>query len=408
MRLLLKTCLLTLLPTAAAMAGDGGRWMPRAPMIDVRQEPVGEQLDGKIYIFGGLIAPNRSTDKGEVYDIATDQWSPTAPMPKPRDHSASGVLNGKIYVIGGYNATFAARDTVYVYDPATDTWDDGPALPERIGAARAVTYNNRIYVFGGSDPDHEPVDSLLILDESGNWSYGAPLPTAREHVAVALVDDAVYAIGGRIEFHGAGIGCNERYDIATDTWTIVAPMMSPRSATAIATWGNRIMVAGGEIAGSLEINEIYNTETDIWTRHENMALPRHSIPAITLEDGIFCAGGGLKPGVGATNYVDVFVPGPSFEGTGSCPGLMSFESHGGTPGGYLVAFFGADRGTQSLFNGSVELGLDASAQIGAISRSDAQGRWGFSGDVPPALCGQLSFQVLDFATRSVSNVLDLE
>ena len=40
---------------------------------------------------------------------------------------------------------------------------------------------------------------------------------------------------------------NERYDPATDTWSVMTPMPTARSAPAHATFGRRIFVMGGEV-----------------------------------------------------------------------------------------------------------------------------------------------------------------
>jgi N-acetylneuraminic acid mutarotase len=58
-------------------------------------------------------------------------------------------VNGKIYAIGGYNDSSGCLSTVEEYDPATDTWTTKTPMPTtRAGLAIGVV-NNKIYAIGG-------------------------------------------------------------------------------------------------------------------------------------------------------------------------------------------------------------------------------------------------------------------
>jgi len=63
------------------------------------------------------------------------------------------------------------------------------------------------------------VDSGAPIDQtaSGTWSTRAPLPTARQEVAVAALGERIFVVGG----FGAGAAADatvEAYDVATDRW----------------------------------------------------------------------------------------------------------------------------------------------------------------------------------------------
>src|SRR4029450_1492116 len=80
-------------------------------------------------------------------------------MPRPAHHAALAAANGKIYVCGGFVApekspvpVGAARhpvDDVWEYDPAADSWKALAPLPGKRGAAVAVEVRGKIYVIGG-------------------------------------------------------------------------------------------------------------------------------------------------------------------------------------------------------------------------------------------------------------------
>ena len=85
----------------------------------------------------------------------------------------------------------------------------GVPLEERCcSSARAtgVYAPKRIYVIGGWNYNVNPSNLNQVYDPaSSTWTTGAPMPTARDGLCVAVVDDALYAIGGTVRTR------NERY-----------------------------------------------------------------------------------------------------------------------------------------------------------------------------------------------------
>ncbi len=84
-----------------------------------------------------------------------------------------------------------------VYDPATNTWDKGPRIEPR-GTAGAVVYCGDIYVFGGESQDRGESlgDVLRLKHPQAAWEQAAIMPTPRNFARAALLDDAVYIVGG--------------------------------------------------------------------------------------------------------------------------------------------------------------------------------------------------------------------
>lgn len=68
-----------------------------------------------------------------------------------------------------------------------------------------MVYDNRMYVFGGSDGEGRMYNDIWAFDfQTRTWNQipaAGFIPTAREHCAAALVDDALYVIGGRDPDH---------------------------------------------------------------------------------------------------------------------------------------------------------------------------------------------------------------
>jgi N-acetylneuraminic acid mutarotase len=112
------------------------------------------------------------------------------------------------------------------------------------------------------------------------------MATKRGLLKVAVVDDRLYAIGGRAD-SGEFLRTVERYDPRRDTWQTVAPMHTGRGNPAVAVVGDRIfVVGGGSPDGALRTTEVYDPEADRW-RLLDVLLPagRASFSAARLSGG---------------------------------------------------------------------------------------------------------------------------
>jgi N-acetylneuraminic acid mutarotase len=99
---------------------------------------------------------------------------------------------------------------------------------------------------------HRAVATNEVYDPATDrWMARNPMPTARNHSAVGVVNGKIYVIGGRVGSVFMSTGSNtdivEEYDPARDQWGgIRAPMPTPRSGGAWGVHNGRIYVAGGE------------------------------------------------------------------------------------------------------------------------------------------------------------------
>jgi hypothetical protein len=103
-----------------------------------------------------------------------------------------------------------------IYDPEKDAWIFGPSLPTAVsgaaaGATTGIRAPERIYVIGGA-PNIEATNVNQVYDPQNNtWALGEPMPTARSHLAIAVVNDLLYAIGGRPYGIALPLNTNEQY-----------------------------------------------------------------------------------------------------------------------------------------------------------------------------------------------------
>lgn len=212
-------------------------WETKAPMPSVRVELQANVVDGKIYLIGGGLPAIRDfpnpTNLNEVYDPAKDSWMEMTPIPTPVKDYASAVVDNKIYIIGGARGTYPTPNStlnlVQIYDTRTNQWSQGKPMPVSVRNAAAIATAGllapkRIYVFGGDTENTgalkqgvsyvtyatSPTNITQVYDvETDKWSFGASMLSSRFDLAVANVNDAIFALGG---YNGSAYSsANEKY-----------------------------------------------------------------------------------------------------------------------------------------------------------------------------------------------------
>ena len=121
---------------------------------------------------------------------------------------------------------------------------------------------------GGSNIDavFSSVERYDTLTNS--WTTVAPMSTARERHAVAVLDGKLYACGGWNEANTA-LTSVERYDPDTNTWETVAPMKTARSESSAAVLDGKLYVAGGQselfdMSAIVSTVERYDPSANVW------------------------------------------------------------------------------------------------------------------------------------------------
>lgn len=288
---------LTLLAAPAA-AQDGGTWTKGTPVIEARAEIGMAEAGGKVFIVGGYNSPAELL----VYDIAADRWSRGAALPRPVHHPAAVGLDGKLYAIGGYVDGWGPSDDLLEYDPAADRWQKLPPMPTARGALAAAVIDGKIHAVSGvgpvrgerkNSPAHEVYDRA-----TRQWTKRAPIPTPRDHLAVAALGGKLYAIAGRVDgSYGRNLADNEAYDPKTDRWEKKAPIPTARSGIAAAVLNGRIIVVGGEgTGGTFKEVEAYDPAADRWTALAPLPSPRHGLGAVAIGSRLHVIAGGPTPG----------------------------------------------------------------------------------------------------------------
>ena len=147
-------------------------------------------------------------------------------------------------------------------------------------------------------------------------------PNARDHFQTVVVQDKLYAIGGRLS---GGVGTIFKplipevdvYDFNTQSWSSLPAnqnLPTPRGAPSVVNFEGKIVVIGGEVetevidgntvSDALAITEQYDPVTQSWERLPDLNFKRHGTQAIVSGPGIFTLAGSPKLGGGAQKNME--------------------------------------------------------------------------------------------------------
>ena len=289
-------------------------------------------VDGKIYLIGGTLFGNErrgpfGMSLVEVYDPETNTWQRLADMPTARSDPKTAVVDGKIYVLAGYEArdrrmNFKFLNVVEMYDPTTDTWIRNQDMPTPRIQFGVGVIAGKIYAIGGLvDPEKpgEPRRANLVEvydPVSDTWAKRAKMPTRRDGMRTAIIDDTLYAIGGAgwppIGAGGPFLGTIEAYEPRTNRWTKRADMPNLRAGFSVVVIADKIYLIGGfdvRAGGTgrgqrLASIEVYNPATKRWDLIPT--APTLSLSSTVAVNGKIYAFGGSTEDRELSPTVEVF------------------------------------------------------------------------------------------------------
>jgi N-acetylneuraminic acid mutarotase len=195
-------------------------------------------------------------------------------------------------------------------------WTKKADMPTARGGYAACTVNKKIYVISGGIPPMSDAPAIGAQDvpvveeydpATNMWTKMSDIPTPRRNVSASVVDEKIYVIGGWAfeEIHyvhggfrniGNVVPTVEEYDPATNTWTKKSDMPTARGGLTTCVVNGRIYAIGG-VTDRMELVaavEEYNPATDTWTKRSDIPTPRWNLSASVVERKIYVIGGWRK------------------------------------------------------------------------------------------------------------------
>ena len=242
---------------------ETGKWLNKTPMPTPRSQFAISVYQNKIYVIGGLLKDTfidrvRVSAANEVYDPSTDTWEAKASMPTPRSGLSASVVKGKIYLLGGGQEypypNWGPSSINEVYDPETDTWATKTSMPQRVFLAASVVLDEKIHVLGGQfeflgggfGDFHQVYDT-----ENDTWTMVTPVPEGFYSAGAGVTTGTyapkrIYVIGGaRLNADQNPSNVTQVYYPDQDSWTVGAPMSTPRSGFSVAVLNDELYAIGG-------------------------------------------------------------------------------------------------------------------------------------------------------------------
>jgi N-acetylneuraminic acid mutarotase len=213
------------------------------------------------------------TGATEVYDPETDTWETKTSMPTPRQCLEANVVSDRIYLVGGVRYVGGFIHLEFheneVYDPDTDSWTTKASLPTAVWGYSSAVVDNKIYLIGGGNKTSEgtfPVTlNQIYTPATDTWGFGQNIPTGLWHADAgattgAFAPERIYVLGG--SYYSVAYNLTQTYDPEVDGWTTDTPIPTPRYALGVAVIDDELYAIGGKTE-----EDTYSAVNEKYTPH---------------------------------------------------------------------------------------------------------------------------------------------
>ena len=158
------------------------------------------------------------------------------------------------------------------------------------------TYQDTVKII--SNDGNENIDVLLHLE---TWISRRNMPTARYSFTTCVLDEKIYAIGGRDGEND--LTAVEAYDPATNKWTQKTAMPTARNRLASCILDGKIYAIGGSINHTIiSLVEVYDPITDNWTSGVALPLTLSLLSCSVVDGKIYAIGGSYSWSEGGEDH----------------------------------------------------------------------------------------------------------
>jgi len=230
-----------------------------------------DTAEQQVWTVGGQPGPGGEALSAEAQAFVRnhDYLRHLAPLPEGRFLHGAVPLDGRIYVLGGRD--FQETVAGWVLDPETGQYASIEDLPSAQNGLAALEYAGRIWAIGGDNAFGNAVPTVRSYDPAaGVWLEHQPMLTSRARAAAAVLDEAIYVIGG--DNRGA-LGTVEIYDPVEDRWAVGPLLPEAREGAAAVAWRGHLYLAGGRNAEGQIRGTLLRLQGDRWVQLEADALP---------------------------------------------------------------------------------------------------------------------------------------
>ena len=210
-------------------------------------------------------------------------------------------INGKLYVFGGVGSNYEVLSSIDVYDPDTRLWTQEDNNTENIKKDAAfITSDNKLYTVGGYSNGIYYSDVRSYDTEKKVWRTEGNINTRRGRAGIVTDERYIYIIGGRNS--DGYVNTVEVFDTATgkvsQTFDLPEPMMDVQSFIS----GGTLYIVGGTTYNGYSRN-VYARVDDMWKPKATMPYESEYIRGKGYNNDFVCAAVNKKGNVDILKYV---------------------------------------------------------------------------------------------------------
>ncbi|XP_078137307.1 kelch-like protein 34 [Sander vitreus] len=277
----------------------------------------------RVLLVGGGSSPDWPEQQILAFDPMSRKFSSlSSSIPlRLRNHCVCSV-GGFLFVVGGEevkegdedgkkSVTVATSNQVWRYDPRFVCWETVESMLERRAQFTCCIVEDAIYAIGGrrTGPDgntHTSVASVEFYDmATGAWRRGATLPRPLYGHASAVLDNSIYVSGGVPGNQGGSNPVDNQDDHRASSrevlfWDLKGRVWEKRASMSIARFSHRLATAHGHIYALLGMYEPfcdieqYDTQSDHWTRLRPLLIGSFNYGMVSTPSGNLLVFGGRR------------------------------------------------------------------------------------------------------------------
>jgi chitodextrinase len=294
--------------------------------------------DGRIFTAGGHIAPGVGLVDGNIFDFTTKRWTQTAPMAFPRWYpTVTPLPDGRMLVTSGSDQCETCFVEIpEVYDLKTNTWTQltNADLPLPLYPHMFVLSDGRVLA---SSASLAPIQTQILNVASLTWTVVDP-SIVDGHSALMYRTDKIMKSGTAADVNvSTSLAARTTYVLdmtkPVPAWRSTAPMAFPRAfhnltmlpdGTVLATGGGRT-VDGVNSGNAVFAAELWSPATETWTTMSSMQTPRlyHGTALLLPDARVLVAGSGRY---GPTPQLSAEIYSPPYLFKGARPTIASAPS----------------------------------------------------------------------------------
>ena len=276
-------------------------------------------------VAGGYGSQKNLLNSVEIFDKTTNSWIEAHPMKKSRADASSVVYNGQVLVTGG---TAIDQTSLSIIEQLNHNpnqflqpfWSNFPVnLPRALAGHRSVVYNDKMLIigrYGDGGSENVIYESKLKFPFTTKVLAKLPFSVPVNGCGVALANDKILIFGGA--HYSLGTDKVTMYDITKNEFQELAPLPYKVCHMAAVKYESNVILACGSERGESNVYSIntivkYNIETQTSTMVPPVKQKRSRCCAIVDGHSLVVMGGRSHNGVPVDLVRKIDLRSPSWE-----------------------------------------------------------------------------------------------